>query len=328
MIAENVVTILPFYNRRHTVLDTLASVAAQTMLPGRLLVIDDGSADGGAEVVRQWIEEHRARFDCRLVVQANRGVSAARNHALALAGDCDYVAFLDSDDLWPRDFLVRMLRALSADPRAVAATCDKRIACFDGESDRFIDASQLPARPSLWMLEQGADIASATLFRAAAIRRRGGFNPGLRTGEDSALFMPVSLDGPWLHVPGEPVTYRRGLAAALGDEENLTAKFRDNRRVWARIYEDFFVRGGGHAMLADRKCRRLLALAWFQAGHELLAHDAPREALACFRKATAWNPWRSRYSGWTIRTWLTAVRRSTGPRPRVAAYQAPAAARS
>jgi glycosyltransferase involved in cell wall biosynthesis len=315
MNSQCVVTIVPFYNRRHAVLAALASIAAQTVPTSRLIAVDDGSTDGGADVVRDWINRFRERVDCRLVVQANAGVSAARNRGLALAGTCDYVAFLDSDDVWPRDFLERTTEALAADRRAVAVTCDRRFEFACGKPSQWHDSSQLPHKPSLWMLEHGANIASATLFRRQAVQRRGGFNPQLASGEDSALFLPLSLDGPWLHAPGEPVTFRSGLAAALGDEGNLSGRFRDNHRIWARIYEDFFTRGGGQPMLADPKCQRLLARAWYQAGRELVEHGYPREAATCFRKSVAWNPWRAKYGGWMVRAWLGMLRHSK-PSPR------------
>jgi glycosyltransferase involved in cell wall biosynthesis len=270
-------------------------------------VVDDGSTDGGAEAVARWFAAQRGRIDCKLIVQANAGVSAARNRGVALAADCRYLAFVDSDDVWPRDFLRRCLAALDAQPQAVAVTCDRRIVAADGSTDQRQSSAGVVHQPALWMLEHGANIASASVFRASAIQRHGGFNPALRTGEDSALFMPLSLDGPWLHAPGEPVAMHRGRAARLGEEGNLSAHFRDNRRIWARIYEEFFARGGGRSLLGNHQCRRLLARAWFQAAQELLSQDCPREALACLRKSIGWNPWRSRYQSWAIRAWWRSV---------------------
>jgi glycosyltransferase involved in cell wall biosynthesis len=313
---SNSLAIVPVYNRRRTIEATLDSVAAQTRPPRRLIVVDDGSTDGSALVVSRWIAGQRARLDCQLITQANAGVSAARNRGLALAGSLEFVAFLDSDDLWPRDFLARATAVLAGQPRAVAATCDREMVFVDGGRRQRLDSSGIARRPAMWMLEHGANIASGTLLRTVAVKCRGGFNPQLRSGEDSALFMPLSLDGPWLHVPGAPVTFQIGRAAQLGDEGNLSRRFRDNHRQWARIYEEFFVSGGGSPMLADRECRRLLALAWFQAGQELIARGAPREAAACFRKALAWNPWRAKYRGWLLRALLRSLRRAAAPHDR------------
>ncbi len=291
----NLVTVIPFYNRRRTVLAALASVAAQTKPTDRLIVVDDGSTDGGSEVVRAWISSHGDPAGWQLIVQGNAGVSAARNRALAHAGDDDFIAFLDSDDVWPTDFLERMSSRLSDDPTAVAVSCDRRFVFADGSPERLHDSSGIEHCAALWMLEHGANLASCTLFRSGPIKQQGGFDERLRTGEDSALFMPLSLEGAWLHAPGEAVQYRHGEAAHIGEEGNLSFRYKDNRRIWATQYELFFVRGKGQELLTQAGCHKMLARAWYQAGRELVDRNASREAAYCFRKAVAWNPWRVKY---------------------------------
>ncbi len=88
--------IIPSYNRAHLIGETLASVAAQTLTDYEVLVIDDGSKDNTEDVLRPWCEQDSR---IRYVKQANGGVSAARNHGLRLAQG-EFIAFLDSDDLW------------------------------------------------------------------------------------------------------------------------------------------------------------------------------------------------------------------------------------
>ena len=241
MSTGTIAVIIPFYNRRHTILATLASVQSQTIQPDQLILVDDGSSDGGGELVGDWMARNSRLHHYCLTRQSNLGAAAARNYGLSLAGPSDYVAFLDSDDVWPSDFLERTQAALSARNDAIAATCDRRFFYSGGRPAEINDCSPLAdKRPTLWMMAYGAGIASATLFRRNAIDRRGGF-PALTTGEDTALFLPLSLEGSWLHVPGEPVIFRRGLAQQLGDEGNLSEKFTDGNFVWAQIYERFLV---------------------------------------------------------------------------------------
>jgi hypothetical protein len=187
----------------------------------------------------------------------------------------------------------------------VAATADRRFVAADGTTLRRVSSHGLANLPAVWMLEHGADIASATLLRTDKVLCQGGFDTTLRTGEDAALFMPLSLEGHWRHVPGDPVTLQRGLAESLGDAANLSGLFHDNRRTWAHLYETFFVTHG-RKFLRRRACRRLLARAWYQAGCELAAHGVPGDAASCFCKALAWNPWRSKYLGCLLRTWWAA----------------------
>jgi glycosyltransferase involved in cell wall biosynthesis len=287
-----IAVVVPFFNRRNSLPATLEGIKSQTLLPRRAILVDDGSTDRGADLARAWIDAARGRIDGRLIRQPNRGVATARNHGFALAGDCDYVAFLDSDDVWPRDFLARTHAALEAHPEAVAASCDQQFIYPDGRFSSE-DCSTLAVNPCLWMLRHGAGIMSSTLLRRSTIDRHQGFDCRLMTGEDAALLLRVSLDGPWLHAGGEPVAFRHGLPS--GDEGNKSGKYRDNFLSWARIFDDFFVRGPGRAFLSNRKVRRQLAVRWLRAGEQQLRLGAPAMALSCFHKARRWNPWRAKY---------------------------------
>ncbi len=91
--------IIPLYNKAPYVGRALRSVSAQTFQDFEVIVVDDGSNDGGAEVVRAHPD---TRF--RLVSQENAGPGAARNRGLAEAKG-ELVAFLDADDEWLPRFL-------------------------------------------------------------------------------------------------------------------------------------------------------------------------------------------------------------------------------
>ncbi|SDG45103.1 Glycosyl transferase family 2 [Limimonas halophila] len=103
--------VMPAYNRAHTVGAAVDSVLAQSFADFELIVIDDGSTDATAAVVRQ-------RGDARVHLvshEHNRGLVASRNHALALS-EGRYVAVLDSDDLAAPDRLARQVHALDTHP--------------------------------------------------------------------------------------------------------------------------------------------------------------------------------------------------------------------
>lgn len=91
--------IVPTYNRAHLIIETLDSVFAQTYRPIELLIIDDGSTDNTAEVVREWKEQHEEDgFAIHFFTQENRGAPAARNLGL-IESRGEFIQFLDSDDL-------------------------------------------------------------------------------------------------------------------------------------------------------------------------------------------------------------------------------------
>ena len=86
--------IIPVYNRCELVCRAIDSVIAQTARPNEILVVDDGSTDGTSDSVRRKYGQR-----VRVIEQANRGPSAARNTGI-IAAKSDFVAFLDSDDEW------------------------------------------------------------------------------------------------------------------------------------------------------------------------------------------------------------------------------------
>jgi glycosyltransferase involved in cell wall biosynthesis len=102
--------IIPAYNAAKFVGRTLESLGAQTFAEFEAIVVDDGSNDDTADVVNEVVGRD-SRF--RLIRQANGGVAAARNRALAEARG-RYLANLDSDDMWRPTFLERTIAALEA----------------------------------------------------------------------------------------------------------------------------------------------------------------------------------------------------------------------
>lgn len=96
--------IIPTYNRAHSVVDSIRSVINQTYPAVQIIIVDDGSEDNTAEVVAQFknIEYH---------YQENRGQGAARNLGLKYA-EGEYVASLDSDDIWEPEFLTESVGCL------------------------------------------------------------------------------------------------------------------------------------------------------------------------------------------------------------------------
>lgn len=91
--------VIPLYNKEQEIEQTIRSVLAQTRQPEEILVVNDGSTDRSAEIVRAI-----ASPLVRLITQANAGVSAARNRGIAEARS-QYIALLDGDDQWEAGFL-------------------------------------------------------------------------------------------------------------------------------------------------------------------------------------------------------------------------------
>lgn len=102
----NISVIIPTYNRSQSLHRALQSVYRQTLMPGEIIVVDDGSNDGTEQMLRNEFPE------VRYIYQQNRGVSAARNRGIAAASG-DWLAFLDSDDQWLPEKLQKQQQALA-----------------------------------------------------------------------------------------------------------------------------------------------------------------------------------------------------------------------
>jgi len=89
--------VIPAFNRRDSITATLDSILNQTCLPGRVIIVDDGSTDGTADKVNGWIDSHGVASRFELICAEHRGAAAARNTGLA-AVQSAWTMFFDSDD--------------------------------------------------------------------------------------------------------------------------------------------------------------------------------------------------------------------------------------
>lgn len=117
--------IVPLYNKAPYVEKALESILAQSFGDWECIIVDDGSTDNSAQVVREWIgriEEKETRNEKRetrfhVIHQENSGVSAARNRGIAESKG-EYIAFLDADDWWAPTFLEEMMQLAADYPEA------------------------------------------------------------------------------------------------------------------------------------------------------------------------------------------------------------------
>ena len=198
MSTPTVSVITPVYNGRRFLRGTLESVARQTMAPLELIVVDDGSSDGSIDV----LDGFTPPFPVRVVRQANKGQSAARNHGARVASG-EFLAFLDQDDEWTPRHLERLTGLFREQPEVGWAYSD-----FDefDESGTIVTRSFLvefgftSAKRTLLSCVQ-ADLMvlpSASVVRRSAFLEVGGFDEELSGYEDDDLFVRFFRAG-WVH---------------------------------------------------------------------------------------------------------------------------------
>ena len=112
--------VIPLYNKQNSIVATLQSVLAQTYTNYEIIVVDDGSTDDSANVAEATLRECKVYgVECRgrVIRVANGGVSSARNIGIMEAKG-EYIAFLDGDDLWGRDYLKVSAKLIAEFPNA------------------------------------------------------------------------------------------------------------------------------------------------------------------------------------------------------------------
>lgn len=175
--------IMPAYNVARTIGDALGSLQRQTHTDLRVLVVDDGSTDGTADLLAAI-----ARKDPRIVVlrQQNRGTAAARNAALAAASST-YVTQLDADDLSEPDRVARLAAYLDVHPGCVAVSGVARHIDAEGRPIRTVSRFPPPelADPH-WVPSREPLCSPFSMWRRSALERVGGYRE-VGTGQDTDL---------------------------------------------------------------------------------------------------------------------------------------------
>jgi glycosyltransferase involved in cell wall biosynthesis len=214
MAAVSIIT--PAWNAETYLAETINSVRAQTFTDWEWLIVDDGSADGTAAIIRAAAAEDPR---IRLLQQPNSGPSAARNRAMREAA-ADLFAFVDSDDGWDPRFLERQLDVLSRYPETdlVTATAVNRGGPFDGQPTRP-PAAGCPPLSLEEMVRDETSVFIMTVFRRRVFDRIGGFDQSQWTSEDYDLWLRAAQAGfvfrrnpeplGWYRIRGESLSRQR-----------------------------------------------------------------------------------------------------------------------
>ena len=175
--------IIPLYNRKATIGQAVRSVLDQTLPPYEVIVVDDGSVDGSADVV-QAIADPRLRY----LHQANAGAGAARNRGLEAARG-DWVALLDSDDWWLPTRIASAAAAVAADERIDFQQSNRLHAYADGRTTSGLPASAEQLTDASSLLRGFVIKTSAVMIRRSLIERLElRFPTDQKTCEDYHLF--------------------------------------------------------------------------------------------------------------------------------------------
>jgi glycosyltransferase involved in cell wall biosynthesis len=200
----NVSVIIPAYNQAIYLGEAIQSVLDQDYHCYEIILVDDGSTDDTREVVAQF------EFKVRYIYQQNRGLSAARNTAIKNARG-EFIALLDSDDVWLPKFLEKTVTLLCNNPHAALVYSGYRY--IDSQGVEIGVPNQRVVPPDLAYQTLVMDgcwiIPSAVVFRRNLAFEAGLFDEELKAVEDLDLWIKLSRKGSVIGLPDVLVKYRR-----------------------------------------------------------------------------------------------------------------------
>jgi hypothetical protein len=199
-----IAVIVPAYGVADLLPEALDSLLAQDFTAWEAMVIDDGAPDDVAGAVEPYLADPRIRF----IATVNRGVSAARNHAIELS-QAPLVALLDGDDLLRPNYLSRMVEAMDADPDATLVTCNANIFGAVPPGSLVVPSGVTVAQTAnaLDVLNGSFNIYIGSTIRRDDWRKIGGFDTAMTHAEDLDFWVRLLLLG----------GHARYLDAILGD---------------------------------------------------------------------------------------------------------------
>jgi len=212
MDARLISVIIPTYNAGRFISTALDSVMAQDYRPIEVVVVDDGSTDGTAAIVKSYAQ-------VRYIYQANQGPAAARNAGLANSTG-ELIAFLDADDYWTPHKLTIQSQYLAEHPE---------LGCVIARWQDFLDGGI--ERPD-WIPESALEKGEGTLGMQVSLVHRwvfdriGPLNERYRYGDDLEWFVRVRESGILIGLMPSILLYRRVHASNLSQNQRAAATAR------------------------------------------------------------------------------------------------------
>lgn len=267
---------MPCYNAARYVAQAIESVLNQSYQDVELVVVDDGSTDASVSIIERYLSTQVV-----LIRQHNQGASVARNNGIQ-ASRGNYLAFLDADDFWHPQFIVRMLEALEGSD-AILAYCGWQIVDAD-ETPRpaFIPPEYENERKVVSLLSNASlwPIHGMLTYRQAVIDA-GSFDASLPACEDYDLWLRLTMTNAIVRVPVSLAYYRWHKPLQETDKRAVDAEYiRKIKRDYLASHPEIRTR------LTDRDIHDCIEGGFIRRGRQCLMRGEYKSAQRIFR--TVW----------------------------------------
>ncbi len=280
MTDPTVSVIIPAYNCGQMLRQAVESVRRQTYQDLEVIIVDDGSTDGTAEVVRELAADWSK---VRPILSEHKGLAAARNRAIAAARG-EWIAPLDADDLWLPEKLARCMDHLAAYEGISIVYTPMQPIRLNGEPIEGHSKPCLAGRLTRKLFKSIFVHDPAAVFHKRVIEKCGGFDESLPVCVGHEFWLRVSTEFEFGLID-EPLAQRRW------HEKSLTRSNRAaGRCIKAAMLERFYFERGGNEFLPRKEAFNRLSRVHYSAGKILLKQGDYRRGRQFLAKAIRYNP--------------------------------------
>lgn len=184
--------VITVYNKAEFIKNTINSVLNQSFRNIEIIVVDDGSTDGSSQIINDFLDER-----IKVIRTKNQGVSKARNTGITHANS-NYIALLDGDDLWNKDFLKFIKEAItkfsnvSIFSTALAHKYEHKVvpATYNFEQRKTYEIRDFFKSS----LDHTILTSSSIVFKKNIIEKIGYFDTSIESGEDTDFWIRIGIN--------------------------------------------------------------------------------------------------------------------------------------
>ncbi len=224
--------IIPVYNKREYINETINSVLNQDFGSFEIIVVDDGSTDDSSEVVKS-IKDPRLQ----IFSQSNSGVERSRNFGFSKSVG-SFIVFLDADDLMSSNRLRKQIDLFNATKDLVLVGTWASIIDHSGNIIGSIRPPTSNAALQLGHLFRNQFVSSSVMIKRSAFEKNGVFNEtrGDRFAEDYDLWLRLAKKGQVSNIPEKLTAYRRlNASRSQSSDRSLLESARDISAEWLHL---------------------------------------------------------------------------------------------
>lgn len=276
-LPEKTVSIcIPTYNRKKYLRETIESVLAQSYKDYEIIIVDDGSTDGTADMIRS------LGIPVTYYWQENAGDAAARNKLIELARG-KYISFLDSDDLLLPCSIERMVKAIESEKEDVIVYGPY----FRIDEKGFIYSKSKRKLYSGYITKELFQTiivhSCGSLFPKKIIKEAVTFDTSLRICSDYDLWLQLSMQYKFAALDYPTFKRRR-------HPQNLSKPCYENCLIELSVLKNFYYEKGGNKIIPEKTAKRVFSKESRRAGLYALAEGLYGEATAMLKQSFRYQP--------------------------------------